>query len=82
MSHEANDKKPPFANTLTKAYQGPYAKWKQNMEVMKQNPYLESQFATGGCHNDLKIFDLNRPRKRIFAARNVSLFLMSFASCS
>jgi len=72
MRSKDQAQKSPLIQTLPPKYKGPFAKWKQSLEVLRPHPLLEGVFATGGCHNDLKIFDINRPKLRIFSARNVA----------
>lgn len=48
---------------------------------MRINPFEKCQVATGGNENVLKLWDLNRPEKPLFKAKNVkhnSLILSTF----
>ncbi|CAH1797372.1 unnamed protein product [Owenia fusiformis] len=42
-----------------------------NINRMRNNPQCPHLLATGGKENDLKIWDINRPEKPTFAAKNV-----------
>uniref|UniRef100_A0A6A7FXF9 WD repeat-containing protein 74-like n=1 Tax=Hirondellea gigas TaxID=1518452 RepID=A0A6A7FXF9_9CRUS len=46
-------------------------KAKPTLKTIKGHPGHATQFATGGCENNLKIWDIERPNRAIFMAKNV-----------
>ncbi|XP_018013736.1 WD repeat-containing protein 74 [Hyalella azteca] len=44
---------------------------KPKLSVVKTHPDHSARLATGGCENDLKIWDLENTKKPIFSAKNV-----------
>lgn len=75
VKKETEDKKRIVKKTIIKTVVGTnnfIRRHKPNLEAMSQHPAFESIFATGGCENDLKIWDLVNKKKMIFSARNVS----------
>ena len=70
-SKTKQEKKKPLINTLV-GCKSIFTRHKANLAVVKQHPKCEAQFATGGCENELKIWDLAASDKMTFSARNVS----------
>jgi len=54
-------------------------KHKPTLSCVKPDPFYEERIATGGCENDLRVWDLNATKnKAVFVARNVSFAAYSF----
>lgn len=67
--HKSN--KSTIINTFARFYEDKYTK-RPTLACIKLDPLNASRFATGGCENDLAIWDMNNLTAPIFRARNVS----------